>query len=87
MKFGHSPLLSYKSLTGSGSRLGLILVIVLIVISSPIYTLVNPAALAKTDLVPSSPLPSVSTIPSAPSTIGQNGKDGDFTTQASTLFS
>jgi hypothetical protein len=47
------------------------------VISSPIFILVNPA-LAKTSM----PLPTVSASPSTPSTIIQSGKDGDFTTQA-----
>ncbi len=38
--------------------------------------------MARTDSVSSSPLPTISTVPSAPSTISQEGKDGDFTTQA-----
>lgn len=41
--------------------------------------MVNPA-LAKGPT--STPLPTISTTPSAPSTIGQDGSDGDFTTQA-----
>jgi hypothetical protein len=44
------------------------------VISSPIFILVNPAS--------AMPLPTISASPSAPSTISQSGKDGDFTTQA-----
>jgi hypothetical protein len=65
-------------LTPSGLRLFLILTIVFIVVSSPII-IFNPA-LAVT--ASPTPLPTVSTIPSAPSTIGQDGKEGDFTTQA-----
>ena len=49
--------------------------LMLMIISSPMVMLVNPT-LAK------AALPTISTIPSAPSTIGQAGKDGDFTTQA-----
>ena len=60
-----------------GLRLGLTLIITLIVMSSPIFILVNPAS-AKTSM----PLPTISASPSAPSTISQSGKDGDFTTQA-----
>jgi hypothetical protein len=57
--------------------------VVLMLISSPqLATIVDPTVLAKTDSLSTSPLPIISTIPTAPSTIGQAGKDGDFTTQA-----
>jgi hypothetical protein len=48
------------------------------VISSPTVMLVSPVV-AKTSNVA---LPTISTTPSAPSTISQSGKDGEFTTQA-----
>jgi hypothetical protein len=54
---------------------------VLSVVSSPVVTLVVIPALAQ-PTTSSIPLPSISTTPSAPSTIGQAGKEGDFTTQA-----
>src|SRR5919106_2831182 len=57
-----------------GLRLGLTLVIVFMVISSPIFMLMNPASAA------ASPSYSTDGSPSAPSTIGQDGSD--FTTQA-----
>jgi hypothetical protein len=53
----------------------IIFTFVSMIISSPIFMLANPQ-------VSAAPLPTISTIPSAPSSIGQNGKDGDFTTQA-----
>ena len=65
----------------SFSRLGLILIIPLMMISSTVV-FTNPTTMARTDSVSSSPLPTISTVPSAPSTISQEGKDGDFTTQA-----
>ena len=49
------------------------------VISTPTLITYNPV-LATTSS--STPLPTISTTPSAPSTIGQAGNDGDFTTQA-----
>jgi hypothetical protein len=67
-------------LTPSGLRLGLTLTIVFMVVSSPII-IFNPA-IAATPSASSQPLPTISTIPSAPSTIGQDGKEGDFTAQA-----
>jgi hypothetical protein len=42
----------------------------------------NPA-LAKTS---STTLPTISTTPSAPSTIGQDARDGDFTSQDGTVW-
>jgi hypothetical protein len=48
------------------------------VISSPVVVFINPILHAAS----AAPLPTISTTPSAPSTIGQDGKDGDFTTQA-----
>ncbi len=63
----------------SGLELGITLIIALMVISSPTVMLVNPV-LAKPST--STPLPTISTTPSAPSTIGQDEKKGDFTTQA-----
>jgi hypothetical protein len=56
-------------------KLGLTLTITLMVISSPIFMLMNPASAAG-----SSPSYSTDGSPSAPSTIGQDGSD--FTTQA-----
>ena len=63
----------FKPLTRSGLRLGLTLIITLMVVSSPIFILVNPASAAA---------PSFSTdgSTSGPSTIGQDGSD--FTIQA-----
>jgi hypothetical protein len=60
-------------------RLGLTLGIVIIVVSSPTVIMAD-LVLATTSA--SMPLPTISTTPSAPSTIGQSGNDGDFTTQA-----
>ena len=57
-----------RLLTPPRLRLGITLIIVLMVISSPVVMLVNPSSLIA---APS---------PSAPSTIGQDGSD--FTTQA-----
>jgi hypothetical protein len=71
---------TFVLLTPSELRLGLILTIVFMVVSSPI--IIFNAALATTPSASSQPLPTISTIPSAPSTIGQDGKEGDFTTQA-----
>jgi hypothetical protein len=51
-------------------------IITAMVISSPVFMLANPHQ------VSAAPLPTVNSIPSAPSTIGQTGKDGDFSTQA-----
>ncbi len=69
----------FKPLKYSGMKFGLSFIITLLVIFSPIVMLVNPVLGAASS---SSPLPAANTIPSAPSTIGQDGKDGDFTTQA-----
>jgi hypothetical protein len=48
------------------------------VISSPVAILVNPAV----PNVSAAPLPSVSAIPSTPTTIGHDGNEGDFSTHA-----
>jgi hypothetical protein len=72
MKVGYSPGSSFKLLTGSGSRLGLTLIITFMVISSPIIMLVNPASAVSSF--------STDGDPSTPSTISQDGSD--FTTQA-----
>jgi hypothetical protein len=69
---GHPLGTLFKPLIHSGLRLGLTLVIVLMVISSPVVMLVNPASAA--------PSSSIDASPSSPSTISQDGSD--FTTQA-----
>jgi hypothetical protein len=62
--------------THSGLRLSLALVMVLAVVSSLVVTLVVNPALAKPSYsTTSTPLPTISTTPSAPSTIGQVVKD------------
>jgi hypothetical protein len=58
-------------------KLGLTFVLVVMVVSSPILLVGNSALAAK-----SKPLPTINSIPSLPSTIGQDGKGGDLTTQA-----
>ncbi len=63
----------FKPLTRSGLRLGLTLIITLMVVSSPIFILVNPASAAASSF-------STDSSTSGPSTIGQDGSD--FTIQA-----
>src|SRR5919106_4977114 len=70
---GKSWCISLPPLISPGLRLGVTFIIVFLVISSPIFMLVNPASAA-------SPSYSTDGSPSAPSTIGQDGSD--FTTQA-----
>jgi hypothetical protein len=55
---------------------------VLAIVSSPVSTLVFNPVLAEPSSTTFSTLPTISTIPSAPTTIGQAGKEGEFTTQA-----
>jgi hypothetical protein len=79
MKKGYLPRTTFVPLTQSGSRLAVILVIALTVVSSPFLIVANNPLLASTS---SSPPSTSSTSPSelaAPSTISQSG---DFTAQA-----
>jgi hypothetical protein len=66
-----------------GVKFGLILSFAFLVLSSTILSFVSPVV-SKSDSssLSSTPLPTISTVPIAPSTISQDGKDGDFTTQA-----
>jgi hypothetical protein len=74
---GHSSGILLESLTSSGLRLSLALIIALMVISSPSIIIDSALATASSAI----PLPIINTIPSAPSTISQDGRGGDFTTQ------
>jgi hypothetical protein len=60
------------------TRIAITFIFVVLVISSPIVMFINPTL----PNVSGAPLPTISTILSAPSTISQGGQDGDFTTQA-----
>ena len=72
---GYSLGSPFKPLTSSGLRLGLALIITLMVISSPIFMLVNPVSASSSLLM---------VVPSVPSTISQDGSD--FSTQSTLVL-
>lgn len=87
MKIGYPPGLSFKPLTGSGSRLGLTLIITFMVVSSPILIFLNPVLIsAKSNNIDTSSqysgfsLKDTSTPITSPTNVSP--LDSDFTTQA-----